>query len=107
MRKKIVFAGCLLFASLILSGCASNNIEDFSCGTKKDSAGMKQSDALKIAQASSCNQEGLTTKISCNENTGTWWIDLKTKKEGCSPACVIDVKKKTAEINWRCTGLKN
>ncbi|MDD3887491.1 MAG: hypothetical protein PHN19_01830 [Patescibacteria group bacterium] len=105
--KKIFIVGSLLFVVFMISGCSSTDIANFSCGTNKDSTGMKQSDALKIAQASDCNKEGLTAEISCNENTRTWWIDLKTKKEGCSPACVIDVEKKTAEINWRCTGLKN
>ena len=41
----------------------------------------------------------------CNEETGTWWIDLEIKKQGCAPACIIDVNTKKAEINWRCTGL--
>jgi hypothetical protein len=50
------------------------------------------------------SQECQKTTV-CNEGTGTYWIDLSTKKEGCSPACVVDVKARTAEINWRCTGL--
>jgi len=41
----------------------------------------------------------------CNENTGTYWINLNITKEGCSPACVINLETRTAEINWRCTGL--
>jgi len=41
----------------------------------------------------------------CNENTGTFWIGLDIKKEGCNPACVVKLADKTAEINWRCTGL--
>jgi hypothetical protein len=39
----------------------------------------------------------------CNE--GTYWIDLNLNKTGCSPACVINLENRTAEINWRCTGL--
>ncbi len=104
MKKKIIVVGCLLFCAMILSGCAVKNM---TCGLKDANTNLSYADALKIAKASDCLKEGLTTKISCNENTGTWWIDLKTKKEGCSPACVIDVKNKTAEVNWRCTGLKN
>lgn len=45
--------------------------------------------------------------LTCNEGTKTYWIDLTLEKEGCNPACVIDVDKKSAEINWRCTGLIN
>jgi len=41
----------------------------------------------------------------CNEGTGTFWIQLNLTKQGCNPACVINVANKTAEINWRCTGL--
>jgi hypothetical protein len=41
----------------------------------------------------------------CNEGTGTMWINLNLTKQGCNPACVINVETKKAEINWRCTGL--
>ncbi|MCX6746250.1 MAG: hypothetical protein NTX00_04540 [Candidatus Parcubacteria bacterium] len=42
-----------------------------------------------------------------NEITKTWWFDanLNATKAGCNPACVVDEATKTAEINWRCTGL--
>jgi hypothetical protein len=43
----------------------------------------------------------------CNEGTGTYWINLNIKKQGCNPACVINLENKSAEINWRCTGLLN
>jgi hypothetical protein len=43
----------------------------------------------------------------CNEGSGTFWINLNLTKQGCSPACVINVETKKAEINWRCTGLAN
>jgi hypothetical protein len=43
--------------------------------------------------------------LICNENSQTYWIDLNIEKEGCNPACVIYTENKTAEINWRCTGL--
>lgn len=43
-----------------------------------------------------------------NENSKTWWFDanLNTDLSGCRPSCVVSEKTKTAEINWRCTGLK-
>ena len=67
---------------------------------------MTYDEAVKIADASECAQEGaLKDTYMCNDVTGTWWIDLDIQKEGCSPACVINVNDKTAEINWRCTGL--
>ncbi len=43
-----------------------------------------------------------------NKNSKTWWYDanLNATREGCNPACVVSEETKTAEINWRCTGLK-
>jgi hypothetical protein len=74
---------------------------------KSDSDNMLTiNDALSIAASSECTQNGtLTDRHSCNSITGTWWIDLDIEKEGCSPACVVNVDTKNAEINWRCTGL--
>lgn len=42
-----------------------------------------------------------------NENSKTWWFDanLNATQPGCNPACVVSEETKTAEINWRCTGL--
>jgi hypothetical protein len=42
-----------------------------------------------------------------NENSKTWWFDanLNATRPGCNPACVVSAETKTAEINWRCTGL--
>jgi hypothetical protein len=63
-------------------------------------------EARLIAQTSECTAEGsLTDEASYNENSMTWWLGLDLEKQGCNPACVVDVKTLTAEINWRCTGL--
>lgn len=76
------------------------------CKDTATSKSLSYDDAKEIAESSDCVSEGnLKTTHMCNENTGTWWIDLDIKKEGCSPACVINVNDKTAEINWMCTGL--
>jgi len=62
--------------------------------------------STKIALQSECGELGLLEDTQfCNETTGTWWINLDVQKQGCSPACVINVETKEAEINWRCTGL--
>lgn len=67
---------------------------------------MSLEDAKNIAMNSECVKEGsLTDDIMCNDNTGTWWINLDIEKPGCLPACVINVETKETEINWRCTGL--
>lgn len=65
-------------------------------------------EAMAIARASSCGAEGrLTDTWVYNEYTRTWWFDLEpfTPRRGCNPACVVYEATKTAEINWRCTGL--
>lgn len=68
---------------------------------------MKLIEAIKIAKDSECGKKGsLTLRAFFNENSQTWWIDLNVKeKNNCHPACVVNVATKTAEINWRCTGL--
>jgi hypothetical protein len=72
---------------------------------------MSLSEAMAIAGSSDCRLVGVLDgeNYVYNENTKTWWIDIMPReaKEGCNPACVIDVESKTAEVNWRCTGLEN
>ena len=70
---------------------------------------MSYDEAKNIALNSECIMNAtLTNNHICNNITGTWWIDLNMteEKEGCNPACVIDIENKSAEINWRCTGLE-
>jgi hypothetical protein len=76
------------------------------CAKTNTSYKMTFSEARDIASGSECVKQGALKDYHwCNEGTGTWWIDLNINRQGCSPACVIDVEKKTAEINWMCTGL--
>jgi len=77
--------------------------EEF-CQKKDTDMELSLSEAKDIALLSECGDSLKDTYI-CNEITGTWWINLDIEKEGCNPACVINVETKTAEINWRCTGL--
>ena len=69
---------------------------------------MGYEQARTIALNSECTQNGSTlgTEHWCNEITGTWWIRTSIKKEGCNPACVVNVETQEAEINWMCTGLR-
>jgi len=79
--------------------CPSADAEE-TCGD------MTLSTAIAIAEGSDCVANGtLTGDYMCNDYTGTWWLDLDIDKEGCNPACVINVETEEAEINWRCTGL--
>ena len=75
--------------------------------TQQENSGpMTQDEARRIAGSSVCVSDGALGQNSFyNENSKTWWIDLNIMKEGCSPACVVSEETKTAEINWRCTGL--
>lgn len=67
-------------------------------------AEISKEEAIQIAENTEDCSGYLTDFIMYNSNTYTWWIDLSLEKEGCAPACVVS-EDKTAEINWRCTGL--
>lgn len=74
------------------------------CTKKETHEILTLADAKQIAINSECGDRFKETYV-CNEETGTWWIDLDIEKEGCNPACVVNLETKEAEINWRCTGL--
>jgi len=82
--------------------------DDPVCQKEGTQFGMTLRSAKEAATGSLCTKDGatLTDNAMCNNVTGTWWIDLDmpTTNPGCSPACVINVETKLAEINWRCTG---
>lgn len=68
-------------------------------------SGMTIDEAREIAQNSECTEKGnLTSEYMFNADTKTYWINLDIEKPGCSPACVVDIETKQAEINWRCMG---
>ncbi len=67
---------------------------------------MSEAEAREIAANSECGEAGaLLENALYNDWTATWWIDLDVEKEGCNPACVVNVRMRQAEINWRCTGV--
>jgi len=78
--------------------------EKISSCVNSDGDYMTIEEAESIAIKSEC-WDNLKKNSFCNETTGTFWIDLSIEKKWCNPACVINVKTKQAEINWRCTGL--
>lgn len=95
----IFLLGIILVLGFVLLRSRSEKEEV--CGGK-----MTLSEAKEIMAKGECAREGsLTGKSFCNDNTGTWWLDLDIQKEGCAPACVVNVLTSEAEINWRCTGL--
>lgn len=79
---------------------------DAAADTEPASGKMTLEEAIAIAQNSDCVKEGALTDVTMyNDFTKTWWINLDMEKPGCLPACVVSEETKTAEINWRCTGL--
>ena len=115
MRTKLLALGFVAILSVvILSGCGSTaaqpdngeSVQGEDCLDADTGAKLSYQEAVDIAQDSECLEQGqLKETHFCNEGTGTWWLDLDIDKPGCAPACVINVSDRTAEINWRCTGL--
>ena len=104
--KECVEAGYPIFESYPRQCKASDNntfIEEY-CAKEDFLHIMTLEKAKEIAINSECGDR-LKENHMCNEITGTYWIDLDIIKEGCNPACVINIETEEAEINWRCTGL--
>ena len=78
-------------------------------GNSTEIATLTREEAIAIARKSSCGGNGellADQGVVYNTNTRTWWIDMRTtEQENCNPACVVSEQTKTAEIDWRCTGL--
>ena len=87
--------------------CKTENDQTFTeenCVDSESKSILTLADAKQIAIESECGDVLKDTYV-CNENTGTYWIDLNIEKPGCVPACVVDIITREAVINWRCTGL--
>ncbi len=71
------------------------------------SSSLSESEARIIAEKTCIKGGESLAPGYYNENSKTWWFDanLNATKEGCNPACVVSEDTRTAEINWRCTGL--
>jgi len=101
---KLVTVLVAVIGTIFMAGCIAPETKQ-----PGDESKMSIEEAIAIAQNSTCLNEGsLTDKYVYNPDSGTWWIDLDpfTPRESCNPACVVSEDTKTAEINWRCTGLK-
>jgi hypothetical protein len=88
--------------------CVARAINDTTTQTNNTKFRVGASLTLEQAKAIALRDCGYPVKEqqqTCNSNTGTWWFDLDVAKAGCNPACVVNLTTKTAEINWRCTGL--
>jgi hypothetical protein len=86
------------------TGALPPNANPEMCNT--EGGKMTLGEAMVIASQSECTEEGaLLDTHQCNVDTATWWIDIDAERPGCRPACAIDIETRTAEINWRCTGV--
>ena len=110
MSRLPILGFAVILSAVILSGCGSSEttstqVEGEYCVDSDTGTKLSYQEAVEIAQDSDCLEQGqLKETHFCNENSGTWWIDLDIDKPGCNPACVVNVSDRTAEINWRCTG---
>ncbi|MBU0668068.1 hypothetical protein KJ835_02995 [Patescibacteria group bacterium] len=103
MNKKSIIAIASVIV-LAFTGCTFNIQPPASESTK---VGLTEAEAKIIAEKN-CIKEGESLSPGYyNDNSQTWWFDanLKSTNKGCNPACVVSENTKTAEINWRCTGL--
>lgn len=104
---RINFIAVLVISGIVLfSGCVDEKTEvsDEFCVKTGSGEKLGLTEAREIGGAGECGDR-LKDTYTCNADTGTWWIDLDIVREGCNPACVINVVTKEASINWRCTGL--
>ena len=107
MRKIPILAALALLAVMVVVVAAPA----FSAPAPQSSPAtpaskLSEAEARRIAEQSACTKEGTIKETEgYNPNSDTWWFSLGTPKGGCNPACVVSATAKTAEINWRCTGL--
>lgn len=103
MSKKAILLSAML---VLLTGCAAtpqkgpDNVNIGGPLTEVEAKAIAENYCIK-------GGETLTSGGTYNSNSKTWWFDanLNATQPGCNPACVVSEDTKTAEVNWRCTGL--
>ncbi|MFA5954643.1 MAG: hypothetical protein WC817_03860 [Patescibacteria group bacterium] len=90
-------------------GRSGPNCEFAVCPTENSASPVtiSEAEAKDIAEKTCIKGGESLTSGYYNENSKTWWFDanLNATQKGCNPACVVSEETRTAEINWRCTGL--
>jgi hypothetical protein len=108
--SRIIFLATII---LVLAGCQASSPTPTPPAIQKPekttipTTSMTEAEAKTIAEATCIKGGESLTPGYYNENSKTWWFDanLNATKPGCIPACVVSEESKTAEVNWRCTGL--
>lgn len=98
----------LIVAAVIAVGVVFGGMYFYAKGDLfKNKNGLLEAQARAIAENSCIKGGAALGPGTYNENSKTWWFDanLNATREGCNPACVVSEETKSAEINWRCTGL--
>lgn len=102
--KNILLAVIVVIFFLLLGGWFFFNKNN----SPKSLSTLSEPEARAIAEKSCIKGGEALGPGGYNENSKAWWFDanLNATREGCNSACVVSEGTKTAEINWRCTGLK-
>ena len=92
---------------IIIAGMVLALAAFFVWNTTGNASRFTESQAREIAEESCIKGGEALAEGTYNQATKTWWFaaNLNATREGCNPACVVSEEMKTAEINWRCTGL--
>jgi hypothetical protein len=109
MNKKAVIVFLIIIVLAVAGYCYFNfSKKPAPQPSQTPRAGLTEDEARAIAEKT-CIKGGETLMSggTYNENSKTWWFEanLNSAQQGCNPACVVAEESKTAEINWRCTGL--
>ena len=105
MSKRNILIISLALLALVLAACGTLQSAPAAPTVTPYEPAINLAEAQQIARQSACAQSGTLKDTGVyNPNSNTWWIDMAADKPDCNPACVVDVKTKTAEVNWRCTG---
>lgn len=106
---QISIVAVIVLFSLALGGFLVWNGYRIRTGEQPNESSLLPENEARIIAEASCIKGGaaLSGGGTYNPNSKTWWFDanLNATWEGCHPACVVSEETKTAEINWRCTGL--
>ena len=75
----------LILTTFLIIGCKQEppQIIERYCFKEPNNEFLNLTHAIDIAMNSECAEQGEFdfNKISCNKDTGTWWIDLEQKKQ--------------------------